>query len=105
MHATCPRSRTGLVVKVRGVPFATSYVVVPEASNSRWASYRTTDPGLPEPADLFRGCLGRRLASMRWTRPASEGDTPRMRAVSRRVGNGVLIVTRCLILFDHFPFQ
>ena len=28
-----------------------------------------------------------------------------MRAVSRRVGNSVLIVTRCLILFHHFPFK
>ena len=76
-----------------------------QASNSEWERYRTTDPGLPEPEDLFRGCLGLRLDSMRWTRSASEGDTPRMRAVSRRVGNGVLIVTRCLILFDHFPFK
>src|SRR5579872_7329933 len=43
--------------------------------------------------------------SIRWTRSASEGGAPRMPAVSRRLGNGVLIVTRGLMLFGHFPFQ
>jgi hypothetical protein len=28
-----------------------------QASNLGVGSYRTTDPGLPEPADVFRGCL------------------------------------------------
>lgn len=73
-----------------------------QISNSEWASYRMTDPGLPEPDDLFRDRLGLRAASIRWTRSASEVDTLRMRAVSRRLGNGVSTVTRCLILFDHF---
>jgi len=95
----------GLVRKKRAVCLATSRVVEAQASTRTSASYRTTDPGLPEPEGLFRGCLGLRADSIRWTRSASEGDTPRMRAVSRRVGNGVLIVTRCLILFDHFPFK
>jgi hypothetical protein len=43
--------------------------------------------------------------SIRRTRSACDGDTPRMRAVSRRLGNGVLMVTRFPMLFDHFPFQ
>jgi hypothetical protein len=101
----CPSSTTGLVMKKRAVCLATSRVVEAQASTRISASYRATDPGLPEPADLFRGCLGLRADSIRWTRSASEGDTPRMRAVSRRVGNSVLIVTRCLILFHHFPFK
>jgi hypothetical protein len=68
-----------------------------QASNSEWERYRTTDPGLPEPEDLFRG-VTLRGDSIRWTRSASEVDTPRMRAVSRRLGNGVLIVIRRLML-------
>ena len=94
-----------MVMKKRAVCLATSCVVEAQTSTRISASYRTTDPGLPEPADLFRGGLGLRLDSMRRTRSASEGDTPRMRAVSRRVGNGVLTVIRCLISFDHFPFK
>jgi hypothetical protein len=50
----------------------------------------------------FGGLL---LESIRRTRSACNGDTPRMRAVSRRLGKGVLIVTRYLMLFGHFPFQ
>ena len=64
-----------------------------------------TDPGLPEPDDVLRGCLGLRAESIRWTRSASEGETPRMRAVSRRLGNSVLIVTRRLMLSDYFSIR
>jgi hypothetical protein len=46
-----------------------------QASNSEWERYRTTDPGLPEPEDLFRG-VTLRGDSIRWTRSASEVDTP-----------------------------
>src|SRR4029077_2515590 len=101
----CPSSTTGLVMKKRPVCLATSRVVEAQALTRISASYRATDPGLPEPAELSRDCLGLRADSIRSTRSASEGDTPRMRAVSRRVGNSVLIVTRCLILFHHFPFK
>lgn len=92
----CPSSTTGLVMKKRAVCLATPGVVEAQASTRISASYRTTDPGLPETAGLCRGCLGLPADSIRWTHSASVGDTPRMRAVSRRVGNGVLIVTRCL---------
>lgn len=44
----------------------------------------------------FRGLLSE---SIRRTRSASDGETPRIREVSRRLGNGVLIVTRWLTLF------
>jgi hypothetical protein len=91
-------------MKKRAVCLATSGVVEAQTSTRISASYRTTDPGLPEPTALS-GLCGPGADSIRWTRSASEGDTPRMRAVSRRVGNGVLIVTRGLILFDHFPFE
>ena len=82
----CPSSTTGLVMKKRAVCLATSCVVEAQTSTRISASYRTTDPGLPEPADLFRGCLGLRLDSMRRTRSASEGDTPRMRASLEGLG-------------------
>jgi hypothetical protein len=42
-----------------------------QASNSEWTSYRMTDPGLPEPEDLFRG-VTLRGDSIRWTRSTSE---------------------------------
>jgi hypothetical protein len=90
---------TGLLTKTRAVRSEASWMTRAQTSTSEWERYRTTDPGLPEPEDLFRGCVTLRGDSIRWTRSASEVDTLRMRAVSRRLGNSVLIVIRCFMLF------
>lgn len=70
--ATGPSSTTGLIRKERREGSRLLIFLEADASNLQWASYRTTDSGLPEPDDPFRGCLTLRGDSNRWTRSASE---------------------------------